>query len=195
MYLTDGVSGAGAEGRRFALKRATDAAHRRVEGVVQAASMFASREGYARYLAATFKMRAEFERLLDMAGAAQIWPEWPRRRIAALVAEDIADLGKIAPQTRDVPENFTSRLEAGELVAILYVLEGSALGARVLVKLACEIGLSAGFGARHLFRQAGERDAWPSFTAMMSALPQSPSHAMANRTFEAFACAYEEAAD
>lgn len=195
MYLTDRVAGAGAEDRRFALKRATDAAHRRVEGVVQAASMFASREGYHRYLAATFKMRAEFERLLDVAGAAQIWPEWPRRRIAALVAHDITDLGKIAPQTRELPENFTCRLDAGELVAILYVLEGSALGARVLVKLASEIGLSAGYGARHLFTQAGDRDAWRSFTAMMSELSEPPSHAMANRTFEAFACAYEEAAD
>ena len=81
------------------------------------------------------------------------------------------------------------------MVGVLYVLEGSSLGARVLVKAAAEMGLSAEFGARHLFRQAGDRDAWRSFVAMMAAALDAPSHDAANATFNAFADAYSRMAD
>lgn len=39
--------------RRFGLKRATDEAHARLEEIVQSGEIFASVEGYRRYLAAT----------------------------------------------------------------------------------------------------------------------------------------------
>ncbi|AIK41062.1 heme oxygenase family protein (plasmid) [Brucella anthropi] len=37
----------------------------------------------------------------------------------------------------------------------LYVLEGSALGATLLIQKACLLGLGAGYGARHLAKQVG----------------------------------------
>ena len=61
--------------RRFGLKRATDEAHARLEEIVQSGDMLATVEGYRRYLAATRAMRDRFERLLDIKGAAGIWPE------------------------------------------------------------------------------------------------------------------------
>lgn len=193
MYSIDGAARPAAGDRRFALKQATDAAHRRVEGVVQAASMFGSRAGYLPYLMATYEVRAGFEALLDAAGAELVWPDWRGRRIAGLVAQDIADLGEIAPPLVATAENVSSDLSSGELIGVLYVLEGSALGARVLVDLATEIGLSASFGARHLHAQAGDRAAWRSFLAMMSTAADPPCHQTANQTFEAFARAYERA--
>lgn len=158
---------------------------------MQAAGMFASRDGYRRYLDATFAMRARYERLLDDSGAAMLWPDWPSRKIADLVELDIVDLGGAAPPA----EISHTRLSTAELLGVLYVLEGSSLGARVLVRSVAEIGLTASSGARHLFHQAGDRDAWRSFVAMMMAATENPSHAAANATFEAFAEAYGRAAD
>ena len=178
------------EDRRFALKRATDDAHARVEGIVQGAGMFASHEGYRRYLDATFAMRARYERLLDDSGAAGLWPEWPSRKIADLVAQDIADLGGVAPAA----EISQQTLSTAELLGVLYVLEGSSLGARVLVRSVAEMGLTASSGARHMYRQAGDRDAWRSFMKIMAEAPENPSHDAANATFEAFADAYGRAA-
>ena len=191
MYLPEVAGGTAVEDRRFALKRATDKSHARVEGIVQGAGMFATREGYRRYLDATFTMRAAYERLLDRSGAAGVWADWPGRKIAGLVAMDIADLGGAPPPVEDI----SKPLSAAEMVGVLYVLEGSSLGARVLVKAAAEMGLSSEFGARHLFRQAGDRDAWRSFVAMMAAAPDAPSHDAANATFNAFADAYSRMAD
>lgn len=191
MYLGEQAAGQAVEDRRFALKRATDAAHQRVEGIVQSAGMFSSLDGYRRFLAASYEMRARFERLLDLNGAADAWPDWPGRRIAGLVAEDIADLGG---EMHPPAENLQETLSTAELLGVLYVLEGSALGARVLVKSVADLGLTVSFGARHLFQQAGDRDAWRSFVSVMSAASVSPSHEMALATFEAFGEAYAKAA-
>lgn len=196
MYLAQAGSGSAVEDRRFALKRATRQAHAKVERIVQDAGMFASHGGFRRYLAATHAMRAYYERLLDLNGAAELWPRWPTRRIAALVSQDIADLGVADPggAEESPDENLRLDLTKAELMGILYVLEGSSLGARVLVNSVADIGLTASFGARHLFRQAGDRDAWRSFLALMSAATEAPCHHAAEATFEAFAQAYRAAA-
>jgi heme oxygenase len=70
------VGGRSVSERRFGLKRATDEAHAPLEEIVQSGEMLATVEGYRRYLAATRAMRDRFERLLDIKGAAGIWPVW-----------------------------------------------------------------------------------------------------------------------
>ncbi len=195
MHLSEGAAGLAANDRRFALKRATDDAHSRVEKIVQDAGMFSSRAAYLRYLRATWEMRARFEGLLDRNGAGELWTDWPERKIAGLVAQDItdlggADLGRAVNARSGLTENVTGPLKPGELVGVLYVLEGSSLGARVLVKLATEMGLTPSFGARHLFRQAADRNAWRDFVNLMQSASEPPCHNAANRTFEAFAAAY-----
>src|SRR5262245_46020951 len=87
------VADAGVESRRFTLKHATDAAHRRVEDIVQAAGMFGSLDGYRRFLSATYRIREKLERELHASGASRAFPGWPERRIADLLAADIVDLG------------------------------------------------------------------------------------------------------
>lgn len=190
MFLAEAAAGPAAEDRRFALKRATNEAHDRVESVVRDAGMFETRDGFRRYLAATYEMRARYERLLDSNHAERVWVDYPGRKIADLVAQDIADLGgvAIAPEADD-----KKTCSAGELLGVMYVLEGSSLGARILVKSVAEMGLSSSFGARHLFKQAEDRGAWRSFIAAMDASPEAPSHDTARATFDAFAAAYRKA--
>jgi len=190
MFLAEAGAERAVEDRRFALKRATNEAHERVESVVRDAGMFESREGFRRYLAATFEMRSRYERLLDMNRANLVWADFPTRKIADLVGQDVADLGGVAVN----PEQVDSQaLSAGKLLGIMYVLEGSSLGARILVKSAANMGLTPDFGARHLFKQAEDRGAWRSFIAAMSVSSEAPCHVTARATFDDFAAAYRKA--
>lgn len=180
-----------AENRRFALKRATDAAHRHVEGVITSAGMFASIDGYRRYLSATLAIRTRFEILLDASGAAAVWPLWPSRRVAKLVAQDIEDLGGVHPLTQKKSDQL---LKPPELFGALYVLEGSSLGARVLSRSVHAFGLSADHGARHLHAQAGDAAIWRDFLLALDSAAEPPCHATAVRVFGDFADAYTRAA-
>ncbi|RYD84009.1 MAG: hypothetical protein EOP61_40680, partial [Sphingomonadales bacterium] len=121
MFLAEAAAGPTVDDRRFALKRATNDAHNRVESVVRDAGMFDTREGFQRYLAATFEMRARYEQLLDLNGADRVWADYPTRKIAGLVEQDIADLGGVATGPEQADEKVYS---AGELLGVMYVLEG-----------------------------------------------------------------------
>jgi heme oxygenase len=197
MYSAKGSMGAPVPGgaktssRRFALKAATDAAHTRVEGIVQSAGMFDTLAGYKRFLAASWALRVQHEEQLDAAGAAKLWPLWPGRRIAHLIAQDMADLGVPQPPR---PAPLHAAASEAELLGALYVLEGSSLGARLLVRSAASLGLSAEHGARHLHAQAGDINAWRSYVELMEASRVAPCHDTANAVFDRFAEAYAQAA-
>jgi heme oxygenase len=182
---------AGAANRRFALKAATDVAHARVEAIIQSAGLLDSLSGYRRFLAATWVLRQQHETQLDAAGAAGLWPLWPSRRISMLAARDMADLGIAAPEQ---PAQLHAALTVGELLATLYVLEGSSLGARLIARSVGALGLTAGYGARHLHAQAGDASAWRSFLALLEASSVPPCHDTANAVFDRFAAAYGQAA-
>lgn len=176
-----------AESRRFALKRATDAAHRHVEGIITSAGMFASLDGYRRYLSATLAIRTRYENLLDASGGAAVWPLWPSRRVAHLVAQDLDALGGVRPVIQKKSELL---LNPSELLGALYVLEGSSLGARVLSRSVHAFGVSADHGARHLHAQAGDAAIWRDFLSVLDSAAEPPCHATAVRVFADFADAY-----
>lgn len=185
----------GAEDRRFALKAATRQAHDEVEAIVASGKLLASRASYRTFCEASFAARAPIERMLDISGAIAVLPAWPRRRIADALAADIVDLCGAA---RDVGAPDEVPLTRPEMLGVLYVLEGSALGARLLMTSAASLGLSATFGARHLALQIAEPGAWRDFVATLNAAPLSVADeramtAAAARTFRAFAAAYRVA--
>jgi len=121
------------------------------------AGMFDNRERYAAYIGATRRAREPLEQALDQAGAEQLFAMWPRRKIASALRADIANLsGKAVvennPPSAPVPKN------PAQMLGILYVLEGSALGARLLIRRAEAMGMSSTFGARHLASQTGHAE-------------------------------------
>ena len=82
-----------------------------------------------------------------------------------------------------------------ELLGALYVLEGSALGARLIMKSAQALGLGATFGARHLAAQAGDALAWRSYLDLLLNAPlddagEATLHRAAAAVFDHFAYAY-----
>jgi heme oxygenase len=180
--------------RRMALKGATRTAHDRVEAISEKGGHFDTMGGYKRYLAATWALRAEFEASLDASGAASVWPFWPERRIAHLVSSDMADLD--VPPGQEPIRRF--RFDRAELLGALYVLEGSGLGARVIIGRIPHLGLSRDFGARHLYAQAGSPGAWRDFTTLLDNADLSPEEEQAcftaaETTFEAYAFAFRSA--
>src|SRR4051812_21778067 len=116
--------------RRFFLREATSQTHAMLETAVGA---LVSLEAYRRYVGGMHAFRAPIEQ----AWASWRWPEgfgaWRPIGIAPLLAEDLRDL-----QTANAPREARTSCcpavsnDVSELVGTLYVLEGSALGARIL---------------------------------------------------------------
>jgi hypothetical protein len=86
--------------------------------------------------------------------------EWSFIPISDHLRADLNDLG--GPAYRE-PLSSSCQLDAKRLPGALYVLEGSSLGAQLLVKRAALLGLSAHHGARHLAQQTGDPKRWPAF--------------------------------
>lgn len=82
-------------------------------------------------------------------------------------------------------------------MGVHYVLEGSALGARVLCKQVAALGLNRDYGARHLWAQAATLESWRGFLNALNndAGDETAMIAGANAAFNAAAGAMERAAD
>lgn len=117
----------GAGPARLALRTATAAHHDRVDQVFSAATL-TERDGYGRFLLAQAGALFAVEQALDARRIETIVPDWPSRRRAALLRDDIAACG-LSPPAPLTPPAFTS--DAAMLGGI-YVLEGSRLGGTLL---------------------------------------------------------------
>ncbi|WP_424810587.1 biliverdin-producing heme oxygenase [Roseococcus sp. YIM B11640] len=84
---------------------------------------------YAEFLRVHAMVIPPLEAALERIGIAGILPDWPRRRRASALAEDLRALGA------QVPEAESVRIAPGaEALGVAYVLEGSRLGAAMLLK-------------------------------------------------------------
>lgn len=141
--------------RRHALRTGTSQAHSELDGMVGALS---TRASYERYLGGI----AAFRLPLEQAFETYKWPadlgHWRPVGIAAELHADLDDLALDPPPTPPVtlPRSFSG------VAGVLYVIEGSALGARLLYKDAQKLGFSADHGARHLARQSADLSQWRS---------------------------------
>ena len=150
---------------RFHLRACTAATHARLDASI---SLFESREAYRRYLPGMLAFREAAEDAVTQAIYPDWFENWRPRTIAAALRADMDDLGM------DVPEETYRRHDLGHavtgsasLLGTLYVLEGSALGARLLYARAKELGLDENFGARHLALQTRHKESWRDFVSIM----------------------------
>lgn len=150
------------------LRESTAAAHARLDAHVDQAGFFVSQSGYRQYLRATWRARAELEALLDRSGAATLYALWPERRLLGLLLLDLADVGE--PSGR-VPVADAQPLDMAGVLGTLYVLEGSALGARLIERRVAQFGMTAQFGARHLGGQTTRQGAWRVFLDLLEETP------------------------
>lgn len=85
---------------------------------------------YTRFIRGQAAAFLPLEARLDAAGASAVVPDWDDRRRAHLLRQDLAALGEPVPAT---PADLSPMSEAERLGAI-YVLEGSRLGGRYLLR-------------------------------------------------------------
>jgi heme oxygenase len=141
------------------LRQATRAIHQQLDDLVGG---FANLREYQRYLVASHAFRRTAESVLETDTCG-----WSALAVAEAAGQDLADLDCVArpplPSPPSQPRSISWRLGAH------YVLEGSGIGARLLFRRAEQLGLSAAFGARHLAQQAGDRERWPRFLALLEA--------------------------
>lgn len=177
--------------RRLGLKSQTAAAHQALDDLI---GNFDTQQDYADYLSGMARFRLPVEAwLLDKAMPDELG-DWRPAVYGAQIVADLADLA-IGPPVEFHPFNPPS---GNGLIGLLYVLEGSALGARVLAKRAEAIGYSAEFGAQHLFHQARNFSSWRAFSDRMEKVwvyDEQAAVAWANTAFDYARNAFESTLD
>ena len=166
--------------RRWQLRERTAAAHKVVDSVV---GDFTTAGDYRRYVAASYAFRAPLERQLS----ARDWPNalesWRPGPVTAALRDDLDDLDVPLPAEAAEP------VPAEGLLGTLYVLEGSALGATILLRRAEALGFGAQFGARHLAVQCHDIGRWRGFLAALEAAQPFDIDRAAEASLAAFAAA------
>lgn len=156
--------------RRFLVRDRTSSSHAKVEATVGA---FEDLDGYRRYLRGSYVFRNSLYG--TMTGLR--WPEqfalWADPDgLRELMRNDMEDLAMdpSPPLFALQMPPISSDLEG--LLGMLYVVEGSSLGARILFRRAQKLGLSGSFGARHLSAQADSVERWRRVLELLESAPE-----------------------
>ena len=115
--------------RRFMLKQATATAHSALDRAVNALDL-ADPLGYLAFLEASASALLPLEQLLADSDVEILLPDWSSRRRSDHLRTDLAILGGV----HDYVELDRHVLTPPETLGVLYVLEGSRLGAQVIVE-------------------------------------------------------------
>lgn len=164
---------------RHALMQGTRDLHARLDRGIGALQ---SEGEYRRFLIGSHAFRAALEPALKPACG------WQALELAPALRADLADMGLSVAPAPAAPRLDGIAAQAGAL----YVVEGSALGARLLYRRAQALGLGAAHGARHLAAQTSETRRWGRFLEWLETSGADPAQALAaaNAVFALALCAY-----
>lgn len=112
--------------RRNSLRGATDHLHRDLDRIAEGFNL-GDAAHYRRFLQANAATLIAVEQLLETAGVEQLIPDWAQRSRRAAI---LADLHSLQSDVQPLALRRTAPTPS-EVFGILYVLEGSRLGARV----------------------------------------------------------------
>lgn len=129
---------------------------------------FSDRAGYEAYVRSVYAFRLPLERALARTQLPESFLPWSPLLIGDALEKDLAVLNL---STTDALEHAPEIEGPEALYGLLYTLEGSSLGAQVLVKRAAALGFEAETGAAHLVRQAGSVGSWRAFCEQLEAEP------------------------
>lgn len=175
--------------RRLGLKTSTAEAHQALDRMI---GSFDTPVAYARYLDGMARFRLPVEAWLAAQPLPSGFEDWQPGLYGEELLGDLDDLDLAIPT--DLPP---VTLPGGDgLIGLLYVLEGSALGARLLAKRAEALGFTDDRGARHLFAQARNFSNWRAFSAHMENVcgyDETAAAAWADTAFDYARNAFESA--
>jgi len=133
--------------------------------------------GYSGFLAALASALVPLERALEEGGIERILPDWPERRRAALVVADLEALDVAVPPSADPPPVTGEARQFG----VAYVLEGSRLGGKLLLRRALADPDQRVRAATRYLSHGADRDLWPSFVKRLessAAVSRAPDEAV-----------------
>lgn len=149
------------DGIRFFLSRETRSLHEIVDKQAEINDL-ASREGVGRLLTFFYRGFSQIERALEAAGAGKVLKDWDERKRSDLLKKDLAGFGVLV---EDLGQDWVKPMEFSSAVEIwgaLYVIEGSRLGARMMVR-ASEFTQASAF-----LSESAECRYWPTFVAELN---------------------------
>ncbi|HEY8947417.1 MAG TPA: biliverdin-producing heme oxygenase [Rhizomicrobium sp.] len=146
---------------RGRLKIATTAAHARLDTLAERFDL-STRTAYAEFLSAHAAVLIPLEQMLAENGVVDLLADWPERSRSSALMRDL-DILRADLRAALVPSFATE----AEMFGVLYVLEGSRLGARVILRAIDENTMN---GATHYLRHGGVK-LWPSFLDAMENAP------------------------
>jgi heme oxygenase len=170
---------------RAMLRAECDAAHQRVDVLFRGG--FRSIAGYQAYLLGMERLLRACRAALAPVPLAASWSAF-RDDLHGRGHHVVADLRALGV----APSSVQDRLAVpghGEAIGVLYVIEGSALGARGLARDVARLGLDAGNGAAFLHDHAGDAARWRLFLDQLEALPSALAPALREGALAAFAVA------
>lgn len=148
---------------RHRLRASVASLHSRVD--TRMTELLARPDGYEQFLSATAGALLPLERALESADVSRIVPDWAQRARSAALRSDLADLALIEPA-------FEARLPQSDgafILGVLYVLEGSRLGSRVVLR---QLQMSAPTqlkGATRYLSHGEGLPLWKTFLAQLEA--------------------------
>jgi heme oxygenase (biliverdin-IX-beta and delta-forming) len=156
---------------RSLLREATASAHGRVDDAFTRLNL-GRRNDYRRFLAAHASVILPLEALAGHAGAGQVLEDWPGRCRSGALLNDLAALDLQPPPPLPLGSGgIVSYGGPAWVLGVLYVLEGSRLGAQVLRRRVLA-GPDAECRAATAYLSHGMGQAlWPSFLAQLVASP------------------------
>ncbi|AVQ04064.1 heme oxygenase [Caulobacter segnis] len=175
---------------RDRLRAATSSDHAALDAMA-AALDFESVSGYGRFLSASAAALTPLELALELAGVEAWIGDWPERSRRATLARDLAAMGLPSP-----PITVPSTPSRAFGVGLLYVLEGSRLGARFLARRVRRAGPDLPIG---YLTHGDDADLWRSFLAWLEGQPRvglrtDEAIAGARYGFQCFSAAFETVA-
>lgn len=148
-------------GFRFKLRDATNATHANLDGLFARLELRRA-DDYRLFLMANAMALLPLEAALAQAGIADIVSDWDRRARSDALLADLDALG-----ARVSPEPVTINTDPAGLLGILYVLEGSRLGARVIQNRIASSRDPLVLGAQRFLSHGAEERFWPDFVALL----------------------------
>lgn len=152
-------------GLRERLKAATADAHRALDARFGTFDL-TSAAGYRRFLEASAAALLPLETTLERSGVADLFSDWPQRSRRMALATDLACVGGVAD-----PLPSPAAMSRHEMLGAMYVLEGSRLGARHLLRAIAGCGQPHVEAATRYLRHGSGLPLWQLFLKKLEGEP------------------------
>ena len=143
------------------LRHATSDQHARLDAQFGALDL-TGRAGYRAFLEASAAALMPLEDALEAAGVDDVFPDWEQRSRRTAMLDDLARVGGTAR-----PLKADLSLDAGAVLGVMYVLEGSRLGARYLLKTVAKSSDPVVTSATRYLAHGADGRLWQSFLVML----------------------------